>query len=258
MQTLVVDVNNTGIPEGAIDLVEHLPNPMGFQDEARIVLRFATKRFVYITGLGLLATWRTALPSNVSVDVDDAGCEEPRKVAASCGFLDIIQKGAGAQLSAYHTAGRVPIQPIVQGSNTESTISAICRVLADFTGPLHDSRPFNQMLSELSENTFVHAEFQTPGYICSNYHRTPNKLEIAISDSGIGIRASYAEGTNEDAKNKIASGASPIELAIEGLYSSKRDPAPGSWRSHFGYGPFLVRRLIEENRGRLTIISGDE
>ena len=87
---------------------------------------------------------------------------------------------------------------------------------------------------------------------------TPNArhAEIAIADTGIGIRNSYLNGTNEDAVTRIDKGANPIQIAVDGLNSSKKIANPDTLRSHFGFGLLVVRRLIEENGGQLLIVSG--
>jgi len=260
MEPIEVEVRETGIPEGVRDLVEALPDPFEVPDDANITLKFPNQ-YVFTTGLALLATWRSALSNGVSVRIDDANCEESaRRLLKSRGFVDIIQHGQRAQPPTFRGYGTVPLLPIVQGADTQNAISAICSALASFSGSLHDPRAFNVLLSELCENALVHAELHTPAYFCANIHRTRNakRLEIAIADAGIGIRNSYLEGTNQIAKDKIKAGVSPLDLAVEGLFSSKRDPKPGSFRSHFGYGLFLARRLVDENHGRMTVISGDE
>ena len=254
-----IDIRETGIPDGVMDLVQRLPDPETLQGPAvTITLRFHNI-FVYTTGLVLLATWRKALPDGVKVVIDDSACQETtRRLLTNTGFRDIIETGAEGPSTIYRFSGRVPIQPIVRGYSTERVISDISQSLDAFAGQVEDSSPFRVMLSELCENTFVHSEFETTGYICARFDSVNNKCEIAIADSGIGILNSYLEGTNEEANQRIGHGASSIELAVDALSSSKRTPGPGTVTSHFGYGLFIVRRLVEENGGRLTIVSGDE
>jgi len=74
--------------------------------------------------------------------------------------------------------------------------------------------------------------------------------EITIADSGIGIAESYRSGEDDDLRSRVERGASAIDLALEGLNSSKK--------LHKGFGFFIVKRLIEEARGTLQIISGKE
>ena len=71
---------------------------------------------------------------------------------------------------------------------------------------------------------------------------------------GIGVRSSYDEGTNEDAKRSLVQGINALDLALRGNVSSKRESA----FSHFGYGLLIVRRLIQENRGLMIFVSGDD
>ena len=257
---VTVDIQETGIPVGVIELVERLPifNDRSESEESTVTLRFHDN-FVYQTGLVLLSTWRKSLPSNVKVLVDDHLCKETTKrLLSNSGFREIIETSAEGPSVIQLYAGKVSIQPIVQSYATKVAITEICKILDQFSAGTEGTEPLRILLSEICENTYAHAEFQSPGYLCANVHQAQNTCEIAIADSGIGILNSYLEGTNEVVKNRIANGASAIEIAIDGMVSSKPTPVPGSWTHHFGYGLFIVRRLIEENGGRLTIISGNE
>lgn len=257
---ITVDLNETGIPAGVIQIVERLPTFGDDSDtkESSVTLRFHDN-FVYQTGLVLLSTWCKSLPNNVKVLVDDHLCKETTKrLLTNSGFREIVEKGAEGPAVLELYAGKVSIQPIVQSYATQAAITEICNILDSSINGTEGTEPLRTLLSEICENAYAHAEFQTPGYLCANVNQTNNTCEIAIADSGIGILNSYLEGTNEVIKGRIDNGASAIELAIDGLVPSKPTPVPGTWTHHFGYGLFIVRRLIEENRGRLTIISGNE
>jgi hypothetical protein len=58
--------------------------------------------------------------------------------------------------------------------------------------------------------------------------------------------------------DKILQGQSALGIALEGLSSSKPQPAPGISKTYYGFGLLVVRRLVEENHGRLTLLSGPE
>lgn len=66
------------------------------------------------------------------------------------------------------------------------------------------------------------------------------------------------QGTNELALDRIKKGTSPLKIALEGLSSSKPKALPGTLRAHYGFGLLIVRRLVEDNRGRLTLVSQRE
>ena len=245
-----IEIQDTGIPDGVVDLVARLPDPSTVDADSKIVLRFAAEHFVYNTGLALLATWRAALPSSVVVDVDDSACRTAtQNMLRASGFKEVIAKGAEADLTPFQGNNRAPFQPILLDSTTEKTIKSAANFIASFTQE-QENAPFKTLLSELCENAYVHAEFQTPGYLCAKHHQGPNRVEIAIVDSGIGIRSSYMEGENEEVRGQLQAGESALDLAVSGRRSSKK--------SHYGYGLHIVKRLVEENFGRLTVISDDE
>jgi len=252
----VIRIADTSIPQGVINIVEQLPSMDDLKEEQVKITLLFEDAYIYRTGLVLLATWRKTLPSHVEVSVDASECQEASKrVLANSGFLELVENNVEVPSNIYYYPGRVPLQPLVRGYSQEIAIGQICKIFEDSAGQL-DTNSFRTLLSELCENAFVHSEFESPGYISAHLHR--DWCEIAIADSGIGILNSYLEGTNEDAKGRVLRGASAVDIALDGLKSSKPTPLPGTTRSFYGYGLYVVRRLIEENKGRMTIVSGDE
>lgn len=252
-----IDVRDTSIPFGIVGIVEQLPDPSAWPEISEIRLVFSD-RYVFRTGLVLLATWRKTLPGHINVLIDDSRCQPAaQRLMTNSGFRELVEENPEAP-SAY-SSNRVPIQPLIRGYSADKTISDIQQTFERSVGSV-DAPAFRVLLSELCENTFAHSDFQSPGYIVAGIHTSSYRdvCEVAIADPGIGIAKSYLEGTNEEAKIRIAKGASAIELALDGLTSSKPTPLPGSHRSGHGLGLFIVRRLLEENEGKLTIISGFE
>ncbi len=255
---ITVEIVDTSIPDGTADIVERLPPVGSITPDGRVILLFRDQH-VYRTGMVLLATWRKTLPEGIEVIIDDSELREgTRRLFSNSGFRDIIERNHEQPDHTGLVHGRVPLQAVVRGYSTEQVISQICNVVENYASQLGDIKPFRTILSELCENTYAHSEFEIPGYICAHLYTQNDRFEIALADSGIGIRNSYLEGTSQEHKRRIASGACAIDLAMDGLTSSKPTTGPGTTTSHFGYGLFIVRRLIEENQGRLCIISGNE
>ena len=259
MMNIVINIDDTSIPEGISNIVGQLPTSNNLSEEdVTIVLRFSG-HYVYQTGLVLLATWRKTLPNHVMVLIDDTDCEETTKrLLTNTGFRELIEDNAEGPSKIHYYPGKVPLQPIIRGFSTEMAISKIVDIFNQYADDWIDMKAFRVLLSELCENAYAHSGFETPGYIAANLHSGTGKCEIAIADSGIGILTSYLEGTNEEAKQRIENGASAIALAVDGLSSSKPVSVTGTFPSYYGFGLFIVKRLIEENMGRLTIVSGDE
>lgn len=107
------------------------------------------------------------------------------------------------------------------------------------------------MVQELLGNCYAHAESRNGlhGLACAQWWPRAGKAQIAICDSGIGIRQSILQSGLYD--GALAQGNS-CELATGYEVTSK----PG--RGHSGYGLTLARDLIEQNAGAIFIVSYDE
>ena len=225
-----------------------------------MTLKFSHNEFIYMTALVLLAAWRKSLPPGVQVVVDDSECAKPTQYfLTNTGFREIIDTGHETP-SVQKRIGRVPLQPIANQFTKEATVTDIVSIFDDYAHHVEDMNPFRVMISELCENVLAHSESTSPGYVCARVIETSQRrrAEIAIADSGIGVRGSYLSGSNEDVKIRIKKGGSPLEIALQGLNSSKRQANPDTLRSHYGFGLLVVRRLIEENRGQMQIVSGPD
>jgi hypothetical protein len=253
----IVRVDDTGIPEGVVRIAEQLPSADQLQPTDSLVLKFSYG-FVYLTGLVLLAAWRKSLPATVSVVIDDsAASPDTQRFLTNTGFREVIETGT-YRPAVFSRIGKVPIQAILPGREKEATVNEIVKIFDDYAGQVADSQPFRVLLSELCENVLSHSELTTPGYICARVLEDNNKCEIAIADAGIGVEQSFRRGTNTAAQKRIAKGETALAIALEGLSSSKPEPLPGAFRTYYGFGLFIVRRLVEENHGRLTFLSGHE
>lgn len=96
---------------------------------------------------------------------------------------------------------------------------------------------------EAMENVVAHAE--RPGFICAQTYWRSETIEIGIADYGIGILGSFAKGGRQFPSHRDS-----ILHAVQKETSSKK-------RNHSGIGLFIIRRIMEQNNGRLTIVSGD-
>ena len=255
-----ITLEDTGIPRGIRHIAEQLPviSELSAGDDVSLV--FAAREFVYLTGLTMLASWRKSLPVGVIVRVDDSACENATcNFLSNTGFREIVETGH-ERPSARRRLGKIPLQPITNRLSKEATVAEITSIFDEFSGHVEDSNPFKTLLSELGENVLAHSEAVSPGYACARVLESSTKTnaEICICDSGIGMRESFLQGTNDTVIERIRKGANPLEIAVEGLNSSKPRARQGSWESYYGFGLLITRRLVEENRGLMVILSGDQ
>lgn len=239
-------------------LVSDLPLREAFKAGDTVTLSFAANQFVFLTGLVLLATWRKSLASGVTIKVDDRLLHPAaQSLLTNSGFREILETGHETP-SVQRRAGKLPLRPLTNRLGKEATVQEVTSILEDQLGSSRDLKPFSTLLSEVCENALTHSEFASPGYVSARVMEHDGTLELAVCDSGIGFRSSYLAGTNEELKERIRRGANPIEIAVQGLNSSKPTRMPGSNVSYYGFGLYITRRLVEENRGRLMIVSGKD
>ncbi len=252
-----IKLSGSDNPDGLIQLVNSLPSEFN-DDFYEIVF---PKGYLYRTLFPVIATWAKRAPRDIGFKLNlDELQESARRLVTNVGLPDIVEDGLEAPRQVLNGVSSAPLQPVVVGSSTVQVIERIYHMVDDWAGYQQDTAAFKTILSELAENVLVHSEASSPGYVHARVHHggQGDKCEITFADSGIGILQTYLEGTNEDVKMRLAKGASAIRIAVDGLNSSKpRDISPGG-RSYFGYGLYTVKRLIEINRGRMTVISGNQ
>jgi hypothetical protein len=252
-----IEFSATDNPDGLIELVNALPSRL---TDAEYEIVFPSG-FLYSTPFPVIAAWSKRVPDTTKITLNVDACQESaRRLVQNIGLHDIVEQGMESPSRVVRGSANVPLQPITVGRVTEEILDRVYNMVDDWAGVYRDISSFRTILSELAENILVHSEASSPGYLHARVHRggQADTCEITFADSGIGILTSYIEGSNEELKRRISGGASALQIALEGMNSSKpREISPGG-RSYFGYGLFTVKRLIELNRGRMTFISGEE
>lgn len=111
---------------------------------------------------------------------------------------------------------------------------------------------FEIILSEIFQNFYAHADYDKPPICCVQDWVTSNYLEIAIADKGIGIVKSLSEVIEGYPEN-----TNPCQIACENGVSSKLNQEGVLGTYHSGYGLYFTKRFIEENEGKLFLMSED-
>jgi anti-sigma regulatory factor (Ser/Thr protein kinase) len=137
----------------------------------------------------------------------------------------------------------------------EATIDDVAESLVSlFTPVCSNARTLDAvqtMLRELIGNCYAHSDVADGlyGIICAQVWAGGRKAQIALADSGIGIRSSLEQ--NPELADRLRTENS-CGLATEYGITSK----PG--RGHSGYGLHIAKRLLEQNKGVLYVRSGLE
>ena len=259
--TTKIPILSMNIPKGVMAIANILPSSAS---QNTINIAIGEHCFVLPHGVVVLAAWRQTLDATTRCRID-APTESTNRLLTNVGLTSVVNEGVRSPATAVYP-GRLPLRAV---TNEFVIARAVSHIATTFFTHFHDlGDPLKRVLSELCSNVIAHSDTERPGYICGSTLREGQPdggarpvAHVAIADTGIGIRQSYMDGQNEEAKKLIDDGTSPLHLAINGLYSSKREygAAPaGLGSAHYGSGLFVVRRLIEENGGSMYLLSGQE
>ncbi len=107
------------------------------------------------------------------------------------------------------------------------------------------------VLTEILGNCYFHSAAAGGifGLACAQSWPAANLAQVAVADSGIGIRASLSE--NPSLHSRLARENATLlatELGVTGKPTGQ----------HSGYGLAVARGLMEEHDGNLLVMSGDE
>ncbi len=105
----------------------------------------------------------------------------------------------------------------------------------------------NWCLYEVMDNVFAHSKAGS-GYVMMQLHKDERRCVIAVADTGIGIQRSLVE-TLAAPREVLLDPAASIDFSLEQGATSKGG-------AHQGNGLYGLRRAVEINGGRLSIVSG--
>ncbi len=167
--------------------------------------------------------------------------------------------------SPVHHQHHLPLQRLLPYTDTDEPASKLKKIILEQLPQGKDTTVLGGALAitlaELLENFARHSESGRVGWVCAQYYRgrtyreerarprtREDVIEIAVADTGIGIRDSLCKV--DEHRRWIEDGANPCELATELGVTGK----PGA---HSGYGLYIAKRLCERNKGVLKLASGE-
>ena len=149
-------------------------------------------------------------------------------------------------------AGRYhPLELLREEAMVEPIAKALLELFKPVCADPNTLDAVNIMLRELLGDCHAHSEVTDGlfGVVCAQVWKAGRRAQIAIADSGIGIRSSLMG--NPLLLDRLKSKNSCEMATVYGITSK-----PG--RGHSGYGLAVARGLMEQNRGVLYVRSGNE
>ena len=138
----------------------------------------------------------------------------------------------------------VPLTTIKNGRQVDDAVNALCEIVVRHAPDPRAILPaIEWAVNEVTDNVELHASAATPGIFCARLYPGPNRLEVAVVDQGIGIRASLGSA--------IPAGSDGEAIAKALQRGVTRDPSVGQ-----GNGLAGTKEIILQNGGDLMLWSG--
>jgi hypothetical protein len=209
-----------------------------------ILVRIDPGAFLETDGLAQLTSWLLAMKGDgktIGIDGDD-------NVIGYLARMD-FHRSLGIDepdMSRRPEGGRfIPILLVEDGNDVFDAVNAIADiVIQQFEGVSDFIPAFEWAVNEIVDNVFIHARAATPGVVCAQLFPNKRRLDIAISDCGIGIRGSLSESFD------LRSDTAAISKALERGVTRHADIGQGN-------GMAGSLEIIRQNGGTLLVWSGD-
>lgn len=179
----------------------------------------------------------------------------PEKISSYAATMDLwgaLGIPSPVQVNRNLKGGRYyPLDVLRDRSKIETTASALVKIITPVCNNEETIDAVHTMLRELIDNCYSHSDVADGfhGVICAQVWAGGSKAQIAIVDTGVGIRASLQQNPLLSA---ILERENSCEIATQ--YGVTGKPGKG----HSGYGLAVARKLMEQNNGVLMVRSGNE
>lgn len=143
------------------------------------------------------------------------------------------------------TGSLCELRPILPGKEHEVT-RQVAAVINRVTVDDKIREAAENAIGEVVDNVIHHSQSVIHGLVCAQVYPNEGLLEVAIGDTGIGIRNSL-----NDAGYFVPNYEAAIDLALRKSVTSKKSGR------HSGIGLFMTRAIIEANGGTMFICTGN-
>lgn len=218
-------------------------------DSRRITVDFSAQRFVYPTGtVGLAYLVESARRAGHVIEFKTTGCPIVG-YWQRMGFFDLFD----APLAQAYGPKRPPdgrFAEICRADNAYE-VDTITEQLVDVVRPTAEARPiYSHVVSEALNNVCQHS--RSTGFSAGQYYERDGFVRFCIADWGCGLKESLSRHSPRDDTDAIRLA---LKVGISGPNPATVRLQPKALRNR-GIGLSTIKRMAEENGGRLTLWSG--
>lgn len=208
-----------------------------------ITVDFAEGTFLQTAAVAQLTSWLL----EKKLDGSEISLEGDQNIVNYLARMD-VHRALGVEeprMQRHPEGGRfIPLILVEDGNAVFDAVNRIAdMVLQQFDGVAEFMPAFEWAVNEIVDNVFIHSKSKSPGVVCAQLFPNKRRLDIAICDSGIGIRGSLSEGF-QLADDKVA-----IEKALQRGVTRNTDVGQGN-------GMAGTLEIMKRNDGSFGVWSG--
>ncbi len=148
----------------------------------------------------------------------------------------------------------VPVRELPSGASVPQTAEDIVATLR--VDDPDAARTLRHCVGEIVDNVFVHALSPVNAIVCAQHFPNARRSQVAIVDTGIGFKASFAE--SPALQGETIGDRDALELGLLPFVTSKPQtdiPYENSY-GRLGVGLFIVSEILDRIGGRILVVSG--
>ena len=209
----------------------------------KITLEFQEKCFMETSAIALLASWLLARKLE-NHEIQVLGDLSLQKYLARMDFHRVLDLREPEHSRLPSTGRFIPIFLIKDGADVFEAVNKIADIVLQQFDNARDFLPaFEWAVNEIVDNIFIHSGTKSPGVVCAQLFPNKKRLDIAICDSGIGIKSSLSQ------RFLLKDDSEAIAKALE--RGATRDNDIGQ-----GNGMAGSREIMKKNGGDFAVWSG--
>jgi anti-sigma regulatory factor (Ser/Thr protein kinase) len=214
-------------------------------ENKQVTLDLPEECYLTTEAMAFLCTWGLAQKEKGS-SIVFGGESDVLNYLSRMDLFEHLEVNYKEQFNRHNETGRfIPLRLIRDFTDVTQATDDICELVIHQFENAHEFLPaLEWAVNEVIDNVYNHACISTPAAICGQYYPKNKRLEIAIVDSGRGIKASLAESF--DLPNDEAALGKAMQRGI----TRNKDEGQGN-------GLAGTREIVLKNGGSLRLWSGN-
>ncbi|MFC1467799.1 STAS-like domain-containing protein, partial [Verrucomicrobiota bacterium] len=160
------------------------------EEHKRLVIEFGDDAFLKMDVVAFLCSWCLHLQQQ-GVAVEVTGTGDAVLYLARMNFNRLLHLSEPTMHRNPADGRFIPIRLVANDDDVKTAVDAVCELaIHQFEGAVAFVPAMEWAVNEIVDNIRIHSQSTTPGVVCAQYYPQQHRLDVAICDMGIGLKAS--------------------------------------------------------------------